>query len=91
MSLLYSILKPIVRKKIKGSNLHQEESYEEFKRMSYEVQSKFQFALPEIKDYEFRDEALDGFHVIAGKRKGTMRQSPIWAASCSSSHHRSSP
>lgn len=27
MSLLYSILKPIVRKKIKGSNLHQEESY----------------------------------------------------------------
>lgn len=72
MSLLYSILKPIVRKKIKGSNLHQEESYEEFKRMSYEVQSKFRFALPEIKDYEFRDEALDGFHVIAGKRKGIM-------------------
>lgn len=32
MSLLYSILKPIVRKVIKGSSLHQEESYEEFKQ-----------------------------------------------------------
>lgn len=71
MSLLYSILKPIVRKKVKGSNLHQEESYEEFKRMSYEVQSKFRFALPEIKGYEFRDEPLEGFHIVVGRRKET--------------------
>lgn len=71
MSLLYSILKPIVRKKVKGSNLQQEESYEEFKQMSYEIQSKFRFALPEIKGFEFRDEPLEGFHVVGGRRKGT--------------------
>lgn len=71
MSLLYSILKPIVRKKVKGSNLHQEESYEEFKQMSYEIQSKFRFTLPEIKGFEFRDEPLEGFHVVVGRREGT--------------------
>ena len=68
MSLLYSILKPIVRKVIKGSSLHQEESYEEFKQESYKIQAKFKFALPTIKGYEFRDEQLDGFHIIVGKQ-----------------------
>jgi hypothetical protein len=34
MSLLYSILKPIVRKVVKGSSLHQEGSYEVFKQAS---------------------------------------------------------
>ena len=68
MSLLYSILKPIVRKVIKGSSLHQEESYEEFKQESYKIQAKFKFALPTIKGYEFRDEQLDGFHIIVGKK-----------------------
>lgn len=68
MSLLYSILKPIVRKVIKGSSLHQEESYEEFKRESYKTQAKFRFALPKIKGFEFRDEQLDGFHIIVGKK-----------------------
>lgn len=71
MSLLYSILKPIVRKVVKGSSLHQEESYEAFKQASYEVQKKFKFALPKIKGFEFRDEPLDGFHIIVGKEAGT--------------------
>lgn len=38
MSLLFSIYKPIVKKKIKGRSLHQEESYEEFKQVSYDIQ-----------------------------------------------------
>ena len=71
MSLLYSILKPIVRKVVKGSSLHQEESYEEFKRESYKVQAKLRFSLPEIRGYEFRDEPLDGFHIIVGKQAGS--------------------
>lgn len=49
MSFLYSVIKPIVRKKVKGSSLHQEESYEEFKQASYDIQSKFKFELPKIK------------------------------------------
>ena len=64
-------MKPIVRKVIKGSNLHREESYEDFKKASYDIQSKFKFALPKIKGYEFRDERLDGFHIVVGKRAGT--------------------
>ncbi len=64
MSLLYSILKPIVRKRVKGSSVHREASYEEFKRVSYEIQAKFRFELPRIRGYEFRDEQLDGFHII---------------------------
>ena len=71
MSLLYSILKPVVRKVIKGSSLHQEESYEEFKQASYDIQRKFRFALPKIRGYEFRDEQLDGFHIIVGKKAGS--------------------
>ena len=71
MSLLYSILKPIVRKVIKGSSLHREESYEEFKQASYKLQAKFRFSLPDIKGYEFRDEQLDGFHIIVGKKAGS--------------------
>ena len=71
MSLLYRLLKPIVREVVKGSSIHQEESYEEFKQASYAVQKKFRFALPKIKGYEFRDEQLDGFHIIVGKRAGS--------------------
>lgn len=71
MSLLYSILKPIVRKRIKGSSMHREESYEEFKQASYAVQTKFRFELPKIRGYEFRDEQLDGSHIIVGKKEGT--------------------
>ncbi len=71
MSLLYSILKPVVRKVIKGSSLHREESYEEFKQESYKIQAKFRFALPDIKGFEFRDEQLDGCHIIVGKKTGS--------------------
>ena len=76
MSLLYSILKPIARKVVKGSSLHQEESYEEFKRESYKVQARFRFTLPKIRGFEFRDEQLDGFHIIVGKKESS---SPDWA------------
>ena len=34
MSLLYSILKPIVRKVVKGSSVHQEESYVIFRLLA---------------------------------------------------------
>ena len=68
---MYSILKPIVRRVVKGGSVHREESYEEFKRASYAVQRKFHFALPRIRELEFRDEPLDGFHVIVGKAAGT--------------------
>lgn len=71
MSLLYSILKPVVRKVVKGSSLHQEENYEEFKQASYDIQRKFRFALPKIRGYEFRDEQLDGFHIVVGKKAGS--------------------
>jgi hypothetical protein len=53
MSLLYSILKPIVRKKVKESN-HREETYEDFVRTSHELQEKFQLKLPKKNGYEFR-------------------------------------
>ncbi len=71
MSFLYSVIKPIVRKKVKGSSLHQEESYEEFKQASYDIQSKFKFELPKIKGIEFRDEQLNGFHIIIRKKVGS--------------------
>ena len=71
MSLMYRILKPIVRKIIKGSSVHREESYEDFKQASYDIQKKFRFSLPKIRGFEFRDEQLDGSHVIVGKKAGT--------------------
>ena len=46
MSFWYSVIKSIVRKKVKGSSLHQEESYEESKRASYDIQSKFKCNRP---------------------------------------------
>lgn len=70
MSLLYKALKPLARKFIKKSSLHQEESYEKFKQDSSDVQKKFKFRLPKIKGLEFHDEILDGYHIIVGKKKG---------------------
>lgn len=64
MSLLYRILKPIVRRVVKGSSLHREESYEEFKQASYDIQKKYKFQLPTIKGYEFWNEPLNGFNII---------------------------
>jgi len=71
MSLLYRILKPVVRKVVKGSALHREESYEAFRQASYDVQRRFRFRLPAIGGLEFRDEMLDGFHIIVGKKTGS--------------------
>lgn len=58
MSILYSILKPIVRKFVKNGT-HTEESYEDFVRTSYKIQAKFKFKLPQKKGYEFRDEIIN--------------------------------
>lgn len=44
MSVLYSILKPIIKKAVKG-NLNQE-TYEEFAQVSRELRAKFKFKLP---------------------------------------------
>lgn len=70
MSLLYRVLKPIVRKLVK-ERVHQEESYEDFVRISHEIQAKFRFKLPRIKGYEFRDEMIDGCHCIVGRKTGS--------------------
>lgn len=77
MSFLYSVIKPIVRKAVKGSSLHQEESYEEFKQASYDIQKKFKFALPNIKGFEFHDEPLNGFHIIVGKKTGSSPKKAV--------------
>jgi acetyl esterase/lipase len=69
MSLLYSILKPIVRKAVKESN-HQEENYEDFVRTSHEIQAKFKLKLPKRKGYEFHVIEIDGFQVIIGQKTG---------------------
>ena len=69
MSVLYSILKPIIRKAVKG-NLHQE-TYEEFVQVSHKLQAKFKFRLPQKKGYEFRDEIIDGCHCIVGHKSGS--------------------
>jgi acetyl esterase/lipase len=70
MSLLYSVLKLIVRKKVK-ENKHPEETYEDFVRTSHELQEKFQLKLPQEKGYEFKIKEIDGFQVIVGHKTGT--------------------
>jgi acetyl esterase/lipase len=70
MSLLYSVLKVVVRKKVKG-NKHPEETYEDFVRTSYEIQEKFKLRLPKKNGYEFKIEEIDGFQVIIGHETGT--------------------
>lgn len=70
MSLLYSVLKPIVRGLVKNA-VHQEESYEDFVRVSHNIQAKFKWKLPKIKGFEFRDEVIDQCHCIVGHKTGT--------------------
>jgi acetyl esterase/lipase len=70
MSLLYSVLKRIVRKKVK-ENKHQEETYEDFVRTSHEIQAKFKLKLPKKDGYEFKKIEIDGFQVIIGRKTGT--------------------
>jgi acetyl esterase/lipase len=69
MSLLYSILKPIVRKAVKENN-HQEETYEDFVRTSHQIQAKFKLKLPKKKGYDFKIIEIDGFQVIIGHKTG---------------------
>jgi acetyl esterase/lipase len=70
MSLLYSVLKPIVRKAVK-ENKHQEETYEDFVRTSHEIQEKFKLKLPKKDGYEFKKIEIGGFSVIIGHKTGT--------------------
>jgi acetyl esterase/lipase len=69
MSLLYSILKPIVRKAVKESS-RQEETYEEFARTSHQIQAKFKLKLPRKNGYEFRLIEIDGCQVVVGHKTG---------------------
>jgi acetyl esterase/lipase len=69
MSLLYSVLKPIIRKAVKESN-HQEETYEDFVRTSRKIQEKFKLKLPKKNGYEFKIIKIDGSQVIVGHKKG---------------------
>jgi acetyl esterase/lipase len=69
MSLLYSILKPTVRKAVK-ENKHQEETYEDFVRTSHEIQAKFKLKLPKKNGYEFHVIEIDGFQVVIGHKIG---------------------
>lgn len=71
MSVLYSILKPIVRKAIK-EKAHHEESYEDFVRISHKIQAKFRFRLPQKNGYQFTDEIIDGCHCIVGHKVGSQ-------------------
>jgi acetyl esterase/lipase len=70
MSLLYSILKPVIRKAVKENN-HREETYEDFVRTSHEMQAKFKLKLPKKRGYEFKKIEIDGFGVIIGHKTGT--------------------
>jgi acetyl esterase/lipase len=70
MSLLYSVLKTIVRKAVK-ENKHQEETYEDFVSTSHEMQEKFKLKLPKKRGYEFKKIEIDGFQVIIGRKTGT--------------------
>jgi acetyl esterase/lipase len=70
MSLLYSVLKLIVRKKVK-ENKHPEETYEDFVRSSHDIQAKFKLKLPKKDGYEFHVIEIDSFQVVIGHKTGT--------------------
>ena len=55
------------RKAVKGGPVHLEESCEEFKRASWEVQKKYHFALPRIKDIEKLIEGV-GFTIVDSRQ-----------------------
>lgn len=69
MSLLYSVPKPIERAIIK-SNVHQEESWEEFAQTSRSIQARFKFELPRMAGLKFEDVELGGCRVIRGRVAG---------------------
>lgn len=76
MSFLYSILKPIVRKKVKGG-AHKEETWEEYCEASYAIQKKFKFNLPKKKGYEFKEETICNCRVIIGHKAGNTTNHAI--------------
>ena len=67
MSLLYEILKPIVKNIVK-KKAHQEETYEEFVKTSLDIQAKFRLKLPRIKGYTFHDEMIGDYHCLVGRK-----------------------
>jgi acetyl esterase/lipase len=76
MSLLYSVMKPIVRKAVK-ENKHQEESYEDFVRTSHQIQAKFKLKLPQKKGYDFQLTDIDGCQVIVGRKTGAAAKKAL--------------
>jgi acetyl esterase/lipase len=69
MSLLYSVLKIVVRKAVKESG-RQEETYEDFVHTSHQIQAKFKLKLPRKRGYDFKVINIDGFQVIVGHKTG---------------------
>lgn len=76
MSVLYSILKPIIKKVVK-ENINQE-TYKEFAQVSRELQAKFKFQLPQKKGYKFRDDIIDGCHCIVGHKLVLTPKEPYY-------------
>lgn len=69
MSVLYSILKPIVKLAMnKEKRLSM--TRDEFMHMAEKIQDKFEFSLPRKKGYEFRDEMLGQWHCIVAHKEG---------------------
>jgi hypothetical protein len=84
MSLLYSVLKIVVRKAVKESD-RQEETYEDFVRISHQIQAKFKLKLPRKRGYDFKVINIDGFQVIVGHKTGANAKKHSytwWAAEC---------
>jgi acetyl esterase/lipase len=76
MSLLYSVLKIVVRKAVKESN-RQEETYEDFVRTSRQIQAKFKLKPPKKRGYDFKVIDIDGFRVIVGHKTGAAAKKAL--------------
>ena len=73
MSVLYSLLKPVVRCFVRG-RANGDMTYESFVKSSHEIQAKFRLELPKIKGCEFHDETIDGWHVLVGGKIGVSHR-----------------
>lgn len=76
MSILYTLLKPIAKNLIKNK-IHKEESYEEFAKISYDIQKKFRLKLPKHKGFNFKEKDINGFKVIIGENNGKTHKKAI--------------
>lgn len=81
MSLLYEILKPIVKNIVK-KKAHQEETYEEFVKTSLDIQAKFRLKLPRIKGYTFHDEMIGDYHCLVGRKLISCNEASGKSKSC---------